>query len=49
MSEAYIFWRVWEGVPDSNMYAFQWILEDSEIWSVTLHVLNDLLPNQGGN
>jgi mono/diheme cytochrome c family protein len=47
MNEAYIFWRIWEGVPDSNMYAFQWLLEDDQVWSITLYILNNF--SQGGS
>jgi mono/diheme cytochrome c family protein len=48
MGEAYIFWRVWEGVPDSMMYPFQWLLSDSEIWSITLYVNDMTSTSQGG-
>jgi hypothetical protein len=41
MGEAYIFWRVWEGVPDSLMYPFQWLLSDSDVWAITLYI-NDM-------
>jgi mono/diheme cytochrome c family protein len=45
MGEAYIFWRVWEGVPDSVMYPFQWLLSDSDVWDVTVYV-DQLTSNQ---
>ncbi len=50
MGEAYIFWRVWEGVPDSEMYPFQWLLSDREAWAITLYV-NDMTTTStaGGN
>jgi mono/diheme cytochrome c family protein len=48
MGEAYIFWRVWEGVPDSMMYPFQWMLSDSDIWSITLYVNDMTSTSQGG-
>ena len=48
MGEAYIFWRVWEGVPDSVMPPFQWLLSDSEVWSITLYVDNMTSTSTGG-
>jgi mono/diheme cytochrome c family protein len=38
LPEAYILWRVWEGVPDSMMYPFQWLLSEADIWDVTAYV-----------
>lgn len=38
MGEAYIIWRIWEGVPDSMMPPFQWLLSETEIWDITAHV-----------
>jgi mono/diheme cytochrome c family protein len=38
MGEAYIYWRVWEGVPGSVMYPFQWLLSGSDVWDVTVYV-----------
>jgi cbb3-type cytochrome oxidase cytochrome c subunit/cytochrome c553 len=49
MGEAYIFWRIWEGVPDSVMYPFQWLLSDSEVWSITLYVNDMTTTSTGGN
>jgi mono/diheme cytochrome c family protein len=46
MSEAYIFWRVWEGLPGSNMGSFQWLIKDDEVWSITLYVLNDVVMHK---
>jgi mono/diheme cytochrome c family protein len=50
MGEAYIFWRIWEGFPESEMYPFQWMLSDSEVWAITLYV-NDMTSanTSGGN
>lgn len=48
MGEAYIFWRAWEGVPDSMMYPFQWLLSDEEIWAITLYVDGLTSTAQGG-
>jgi mono/diheme cytochrome c family protein len=38
MGEAYIYWRVWEGVPNSVMYPFQWLLSGSDVWDVTVYL-----------
>jgi len=48
MGEAYIFWRTWEGVPESTMYPFKWYLTDGEVWDITVHLNNLTSSNQGG-
>jgi mono/diheme cytochrome c family protein len=45
MGEAYIYWRVWEGVPDSMMYAFKWLLE-GDAWDIVTYV--DQMTSSGG-
>jgi mono/diheme cytochrome c family protein len=47
MGEAYILWRIWEGVPESTMYPFQWVLSESDIWDITAYV-EGLSSQQGG-
>jgi cbb3-type cytochrome oxidase cytochrome c subunit/cytochrome c553 len=49
MGEAYIFWRTNEGVPESMMYPFQWVLSSGEMWAVTLYVDGMTSTSQGGN
>ncbi len=39
MSNAYIFWRVREGVPDSMMYGFKDLLGEQEVWDVTAYLI----------
>jgi mono/diheme cytochrome c family protein len=46
MGEAYIFWRIWEGVPDSTMYPFRWFLSDEETWDLTKY-LDGSFPSGG--
>jgi mono/diheme cytochrome c family protein len=46
--EAYIFWRIWEGVPDSTMPPFQWLLSDSDVWDITTYVKDLTSKGQGG-
>lgn len=48
MGEAYIFWRVWDGVPESTMPPFQWLLADDEIWDITAYVTGPISTKQGG-
>jgi mono/diheme cytochrome c family protein len=48
MDEAYIFWRIWEGVPDSTMPPFQWLLSDSDVWDITTYVKDLTSKGQGG-
>ena len=48
MSDAYIFWRIWEGVPDSIMPPFQWRLSNADVWDITAYVLS-LGPQGGGS
>lgn len=38
MGEAYIMWRVWEGVPESMMPPFNWMLSESDMWDIVTHV-----------
>jgi len=47
MSQPYIFWRVSEGVPGSQMPPFQWLLPESDIWDITVHV-QDLMSTKKG-
>jgi mono/diheme cytochrome c family protein len=46
--EAYIFWRIWESVPDSTMPPFQWLLSDSDVWDITTYVKDLTSRGQGG-
>jgi hypothetical protein len=48
MGEAYIFWRTWEGVPDSTMYAFKWYLSDADVWDITTFLVDLTSGQQGG-
>ncbi len=47
MEEPYIFWRIWDGVPDSTMFPFHWLLSESEIWDITAYI-ETLASQQGG-
>ncbi len=47
MEEPYIFWRTWDGVPDSTMFAFHWLLSESEIWDITTYI-ETFTSQQGG-
>jgi mono/diheme cytochrome c family protein len=47
MGEAYIFWRTWDGVPDSIMPPFQWLLSETDVWDIVSHV-EDLTSTQKG-
>jgi mono/diheme cytochrome c family protein len=46
MGEAYIYWRTWEGVPDSTMYPFKWLLP-GDAWDVVLYV-DQMTSSPGG-
>jgi mono/diheme cytochrome c family protein len=46
MDEAYIFWRTWDGVADSIMYPFRWLLSDEEVWDLTMYLQGS--PFRGG-
>jgi mono/diheme cytochrome c family protein len=48
MSENYIFWRTWEGVPGTVMYPFQWLLSEGDIWDLTVYVRSLTTPDSGG-
>lgn len=39
LPEAYIFWRIWDGVPDSVMPPFHWSydISDADIWNMTVY------------
>jgi mono/diheme cytochrome c family protein len=47
MVEPYVFWRIWDGVPDSTMFAFHWLLSESEIWDITAYI-ETFTSQQGG-
>jgi mono/diheme cytochrome c family protein len=38
MIPSYIFWRTWEGVPDTIMPPFNWMLSEGDIWDVITYV-----------
>jgi mono/diheme cytochrome c family protein len=46
MGEGYIYWRTWEGVPESNMPPFQWYLSGNDVWDITVYLEN--LTGSGG-
>jgi mono/diheme cytochrome c family protein len=48
MPLAYIYWRVWEGVPGSVMPPFRWRLSDSDVWDVISYVQNMVATSSGG-
>lgn len=47
MGESYIYWRIWEGVPESIMPPFQWALSGNDVWDLTQYV-RQLTSEQGG-
>ena len=48
MSEQYIYWRTWEGVPKSPMFPYKWLLTDGQAWDITAFLLNLTGSGQGG-
>jgi mono/diheme cytochrome c family protein len=46
MGEAYIYWRIWEGVPDSTMYPFKWFLP-GDAWDIATYV-DQMTSSAGG-
>ena len=46
MGEAYIYWRIWEGVPDSTMYPFKWFLL-GDAWDIATYV-DQMTSGTGG-
>jgi mono/diheme cytochrome c family protein len=48
MAQAYLFWRVWDGVPGSVMPPFRWLLADDEVWDLTAYVIGFNTSTQGG-
>lgn len=48
LPEAYIFWRIWEGVPDTIMPPFNWLLSEGDIWDITAYVQQMTVTSQGG-
>jgi mono/diheme cytochrome c family protein len=48
MGEAYISWRIREGIPETIMYPFEWLLSDSDIWDITVYLNNLTSTKQGG-
>jgi mono/diheme cytochrome c family protein len=47
LPEAYVMWRIWEGVPESIMPPFQWLLPEADVWDIVAHVA-DLTGSQRG-
>lgn len=48
LPEAYIFWRVWEGVPETIMPPFNWLISEGDIWDITAYVQQLTASSQGG-
>jgi cytochrome c553 len=48
MGKAYIYWRTWDGVPDSTMYPFKEVLSDSEVWDIVTYLDGLTATGQGG-
>ena len=48
MGEAYISWRIHEGIPDSIMYPFKWLLPEVDMWDITVYLNNLTTTTQGG-
>jgi len=48
MDETYILWRTWEGVANTVMPPFQWLLSESDIWDITVHVESFSPSGEGG-
>jgi mono/diheme cytochrome c family protein len=38
LDSAYIFWRVFDGVPESIMPPFRWVLSDTDMWDVSTYL-----------
>jgi mono/diheme cytochrome c family protein len=48
MGESYVLWRVWEGIPGTLMYPFNWLLPEADIWDVTTYVDSMTRTQKGG-
>lgn len=48
MSDAYIMWRMWDGVPDTMMPPFNWLLNETVLWDINAHVQTLTAGSQGG-
>ncbi|MCB2178288.1 c-type cytochrome [bacterium] len=48
LPEAYIFSRIWEGVPETIMPSFNWLISESDIWDITAYVEQITASSQGG-
>ena len=48
LPEAYIFWRVWEGVDNAIMPPFNWLISETDIWDITAFVQQMTAAQQGG-
>lgn len=48
LPEAYIFWRIWEGVDNAIMPPFNWLISETDIWNITAYVQQMTAAQQGG-
>jgi cytochrome c oxidase cbb3-type subunit 2 len=48
LPEAYVFWRVWEGVSETIMPPFNWLISEGDIWNITAYVEQLTSSDQGG-
>lgn len=47
LPEAYVFERIWQGVPNSIMPPFNWLISETDIWDITAYV-QQMISSQGG-
>ena len=48
LPEAYIFWRIWEGIENTIMPPFNWLISETDIWDITAFVQQLTAASQGG-
>jgi mono/diheme cytochrome c family protein len=48
LTEQYIYWRTWDGVRDSDMFPFQYLLKFGDIWDITMYLVDLTSTSQGG-
>ncbi|WP_022662627.1 c-type cytochrome [Paucidesulfovibrio longus] len=48
MGMGYVFWRTMEGVPETVMAPFRWLLPDGDIWDAAAYVTKSLNASEKG-
>jgi mono/diheme cytochrome c family protein len=48
MELSYVLWRLWDGVPQTVMYPFSWLLSEDDLWDIATYAQSLTSTTSGG-